>query len=338
MRHRCPALEVCDRGRLRLRLFSGGGSHRPGAPVYAPLPAADRRALEAEFGRAQEMDAAPPGVGEAVRRNRMCRGAVSGAYAAHSLATADLVCVARYGDTGPIVGIVTAYRPWSLHPEEGRPYCLPHEVYVDVVCGYQCPYGCGRLLFAGFVRYLRRAPTESHVRALRLYSTATALRHWVDRWGFVEAETRLVGDHCVYTEGGPRHYAHEAERGWERTWRLTLVLGDTDRPGRTKKIRPRVVPRSVLNPFSHSSSSSFSSSATAASSLAAGGLRTARASSSSTRAVSGGGGETVRDRLAGLSVRTSAAVRVHTRSGNATEKRRLGRSGGGMTMHSRSFI
>ena len=207
---------------LRVELYRSRARKAVG-DVYRSLPLADRRALETELVRTQTTDAFAPD--RRLRRIRLCRGAIAGGYTLASLRSADVVCLARMGPNGPIVGLITAFRPWRHHPDEGAPFCLPHELYVDVVCSYSCPRGCGRLLVAAFLRYLRTAPSESCTRAVRLYATDSARIDWANNWNFVEAETRVDSrGRCVYTDHGPRNYAHEIERGWGRTWRMTLIL------------------------------------------------------------------------------------------------------------------
>lgn len=230
--------ECAERG-LRIRLFRGPGAGVPYAPpVYSPLPAADLRELESDFGHsaAAEEGGGGGGGGGKVRRppppprtDRLCRGLVAGRYGLWSVRSADLVCVARLGGgAGPVVGVLTAFRPGRIHPDEGVPYCLPHEIYVDVVCSRPHPGGCGRLLFDAFLRYLRTAPAEvaAGVRAVRMHATNGARPLWMRRWKFAEAETRIdsATGRCVYTAPGPRTYNHEVERNLGRTWRLTLIL------------------------------------------------------------------------------------------------------------------
>ncbi len=58
-----------------------------------------------------------------------------------------------------------------------------------------------------FVRGL--AEKEPGVRALRLYACSASRSIWKQRFGFVEAETRMLRGKCVYTDRGLLNYTHD---------------------------------------------------------------------------------------------------------------------------------
>lgn len=224
---RCPAgIATTDAtgppcNNIRVTVYSNRRTGTAATPAgyYPRLPSNVRRTLFAEFERATETEGS-----EDQANARLCRNAVAGQYASESLRSADLVVVGRRGRA--LAGIITVFRPTQRHPHTGQPYCLPHELYLDVVCSYRHPPACGSRMLDRFVRGLREK--EPGVWALRLYACLASRSIWKQRFGFVEAETRMLpGRHrrrCVYTDHGPRYYPHEDAYGWGRTWRMTLIL------------------------------------------------------------------------------------------------------------------
>jgi hypothetical protein len=189
--------KTCDL--VRVTIHRGEGSDTSGVRpmtdgtnfIDPPLPSIDRHALEAEFARATETDVqnADRKDRAVLQKVRLCRAIVSGRFAAQSLRLADRIVLGRSADGG-IRGLITVYGPAHLHPLTNQPYCRPHELYLDVVCSYACPGGCGAAMLDQFVRHLRKR--EPAVRALRLHSCASARTMWRDRFGFVEADTAVV--------------------------------------------------------------------------------------------------------------------------------------------------
>lgn len=188
--------------------------------IDPPLPSTDRMALEAAFADEEMRDTTVINP-----RMHLCRMVVSNKFALYSLRAADRIVLGRSADGG-IRGLITVYGPTHRHPFTGQPYCRSHELYLDVVCSYMYPKGCGAVMINGFIRHLRKR--EPAVRALRLHSCASARSMWRDRFGFVEADTELIetenGIRCKHTNARPLYYQHEEVFGWNRTWRMTKII------------------------------------------------------------------------------------------------------------------
>lgn len=221
---RCPSASGIDATgqapckNIRVTVYSNQRKGTDPVGFYPRLPSNVRRKLFDEFKRAADTEGLE-GEDRQKANARLCRNAVDGQYASESLRSANLVVVGRRGRA--LAGIITVFRPTQRHPHTGQPYCLPHELYLDVVCSYHHPPGCGSRMLDRFVRGL--AENEPGVRALRLYACSASRSIWKQRFGFVEAETRMLRGKCAYTDRGPRNYPHEDAYGWGRTWRMTLI-------------------------------------------------------------------------------------------------------------------
>jgi hypothetical protein len=195
------------------------GDRPHGRRRYPKLSVEDRDRLYREFYRTDAMELSGPDP-RRMAQVRLCRGRVHGQYALQSLRNAALVVIGRY--RGEIVGLMTVFRPEQIHPDEQKPYCLPHELYVDVVCSYACPRGCGGHMIAGFIMHAR---TVERVKALRLHATVLTRQYWTEKWHFKEAETivRQNGS-CAHGPVEPHHYEYEDRYGIPRTYRMTRLM------------------------------------------------------------------------------------------------------------------
>ena len=148
------------------------------------------------------------------KMKRLCRGAVEIKYLKGALNACENIAVGYHGDN--LVAIILSIEPSFISPVTKKANCLPHELYIDVVCAYFCYRACGAETIRRFLGYAR----SRGVRALRLYATSASKNVWADKWGFQEAETIMRPDGtCVY---GPRR--KKGYEGDSNSHRMTLIL------------------------------------------------------------------------------------------------------------------
>ena len=171
------------------------------------------------------------------KNRRVCRGAVDRTYLQGALNVCENLAVGYHGDDP--VAVVLTLGPSFISPLTNKPICLPHELYVDVVCAYFCYRVCGAETIRRFLAYVR----SQGVSALRLYATSASKLVWADKWGFQEAETIMRPDgSCVYGPVRKKGYPGESS-----SHRMTLIL-NAETPkhaaaARTHRRRPLYTPR-----------------------------------------------------------------------------------------------
>ena len=181
------------------------------------LSALDKRFLKQEFQKISHHDDRR---NDAALRNTLSRENIPGSYLLAALKDVGFVGIGRLRQK--LVAIIMGYGTEYVHPDEGRPICKPHELYVDVVCAYPDP---PRMAEASMRAFQRVVTTKLNMRALRLYATSGSRRYWTERFGYQQAETFVTKDGtCEYGDYGPQHYAYELKQGLNPTWRMTLVL------------------------------------------------------------------------------------------------------------------
>jgi hypothetical protein len=165
---------------------------------------------------------------------RLCQGKLPGMYAAGSLAAAQSIGLVEGQDDTEPPAVFTAFFSNFIHPHTRKPVCAPHEIYLDVMCAYICPKGCGHVLFDALWDTVRAWEPLGY-RAIRIHSTYDALPYW-RRLGFENADTALVempnntgrprtAPLCVYTNLNHwTYYRYETTRDNRATWRLTRIV------------------------------------------------------------------------------------------------------------------
>ena len=167
------------------------------------------------------------------KMRRLCRGAVDRTYLQGALKACESVAVGYHGDDP--VAVVLCIGPSFISPISKKAICLPHELYVDVVCAYFCYRVCGAETIQRFMDLVR----SRGVRALRLYATSASKPIWADKWGFQEAETVMRPDGtCVY---GPR--SKKGYPGESNSHRMTLILNANQAVKPPRRRRPLYTPR-----------------------------------------------------------------------------------------------
>ena len=158
----------------------------------------------------------------AKKHRLICRGLLPAEYIWNSLLLASVIGIATAaGDAATPVAFISAFDATFVSPLTGAPICLPHELYVDVVCSYSEQRDLGRRLIRAFFEYaVRRGFT-----AVRMYATQSAMPVWKANWGFREAETRMDAHrgHCAYGRIERKTYPL-LEPNELPTYRLTRVL------------------------------------------------------------------------------------------------------------------
>ena len=194
-------------------------------------PASLMRVLMHEFS--QNTKGRPP---DENKMKRLCRGAVEMKYLKGALNACENIAVGYHGDDP--IAVILSIEPSFISPVTKKAICLPHELYIDVVCAYFCYRACGAETIRRFLVYAR----SRGVRALRLYATSASKNVWADKWGFQEAETIMRPDGtCVYGPRRKKGYPGEESN----SHRMTLILNAENKeqsvPRTPKRARRRAV-------------------------------------------------------------------------------------------------
>lgn len=226
----CPT--TANSSSYRVAIYAGPHAPHNVRGCLPLLPEMRRRQLNEEYARADANAHWPEDV---VRVVRLCQGKLPGVYAAGSLADAQIIGLVEEDDTEP-PAVFTAFFSNFIHPHTQKSVCAPHEIYLDVMCAYICPKGCGRMLFDALWDTVRAWEPLGY-RAIRIHSTYAALPYW-RRLGFENADTALVempnpgrtrsAPLCVYTNLNHwTYYRYETDldnRNSRATWRLTRIV------------------------------------------------------------------------------------------------------------------